>query len=554
MMATQKTKANLEKVQALKTKMNTLLSNFSNQERLFTQEATQYRADKVRGANYYVSDLEAPPDSNTYEGCYFNKMGGKPESDGRIFTEAMCRQRAIDQGKSVYALEGVGKDGLANCYLGSKMGDATRGGVVGKQVMPLGDWKKTAIDGGKGKKTYIKDGVFHTELKRDLTPDQIEEAQLADPKCFSRMMEVLEEMDKDPKKAAFYRKHGVDASGSFQSILSYLMRVEKTCPNPEYQSTSIPYDGAAYYVNQNGELAKSGKSAACVRRGDKDGMYGPDGVLAVYKQEIVNDKRLGHTYYLESKNSNEMSQYPKSMLTGGTEFASITGFDSPGNDIRLGKHTDKTADQCKQICVETGENCAGFVYQEASKTCFLKDKIYPEVARIQNQETAAQGSSIYTRIPMIKGGSNSCPTEVIPVPTLIANGIGKISPESMTPKTKCLIGKALEASDEAKAVSSEEILNAGKEILSELRAIVSSKEKMAELDAQTQKEMKSDLDTYEKVFKEIKNMKNTIATEQQRSLDFGGVGKNSMGEWATPLLVLAILIGLGIIVYRRTRS
>lgn len=124
----------------------------------------------------------------------------------------------------------------------------------------------------------------------------------------------------------------------------------------------------------------------------------------------------------------------------------------------------------------------------------------------------------------------------------------------MTPKTKCLIGKALEASDEAKAVSSEEILNAGKEILSELRAIVSSKEKMAELDAQTQKEMKSDLDTYEKVFKEIKNMKNTIATEQQRSLDFGGVGKNSMGEWATPLLVLAILIGLGIIVYRRTRS
>jgi hypothetical protein len=513
MMATEKTKVNLEKVQALKTKMNTLLSNFSNQERLFTQEASLYRTDKVTGANYFVNDLEAPQDSNTYNGCYFNKMEGKPESEGRIFTEAMCRQRAIDQGKSVYALEGVGEDGLANCQLGDKVDEATKGGEVGKQAMPLGDWQKTAIDGGKGKQTSVKNGIFKTELKRNLTAKQIEEAQLADPKCFARMMEVLEEMGEDPKKAAFYEKHGVDASGSFPSILSYLMRVEKTCPNPEFQTTSIAYDGAAYYVNQDGD-----------------------------------------TFYIESKNSNEMSQYPKSMLTGGTEFAPIAGFDSPGNNIRLGKYTDKTADQCKQLCVETGEDCAGFVFQEASKTCFLKDKIYPEVARIQNQQTAAQGSTIYSRIPMIKGGSNSCPQDVIPVPTLIANSIGKISPESMTPKTKCLIGKALEESDAAKSVSSEEILDAGNKILTELRDIVSSKEKMAELDSQTQMEMKGDLQMYEKVFDEIKNMKNTIATEQQRSLDFGGVGKNSIGDWMSPLLILAILVGLGIIVYRRTRT
>jgi hypothetical protein len=554
MMATEKTKVNLEKVQALKTKMNTLLSNFSNQERLFTQEASLYRTDKVTGANYFVNDLEAPQDSNTYNGCYFNKMEGKPESEGRIFTEAMCRQRAIDQGKSVYALEGVGEDGLANCQLGDKVDEATKGGEVGKQAMPLGDWQKTAIDGGKGKQTSVKNGIFKTELKRNLTAKQIEEAQLADPKCFARMMEVLEEMGEDPKKAAFYEKHGVDASGSFPSILSYLMRVEKTCPNPEFQTTSIAYDGAAYYVNQDGELAKSGKSAACVRRGDKNQMYGPDGIVAVYTQKPVSDSRLGHTFYIESKNSNEMSQYPKSMLTGGTEFASIAGFDSPGNNIRLGKYTDKTADQCKQLCVETGEDCAGFVFQEASKTCFLKDKIYPEVARIQNQQTAAQGSTIYSRIPMIKGGSNSCPQNVIPVPTLIANSIGKISPESMTPKTKCLIGKALEESDAAKSVSSEEILDAGNKILTELRDIVSSKEKMAELDSQTQMEMKGDLQMYEKVFDEIKNMKNTIATEQQRSLDFGGVGKNSIGDWMSPLLILAILVGLGIIVYRRTRT
>lgn len=57
-----------------------------------------------------------------YEGCFTDNSNQRAiqnqQSDGYVFSVDACAQRAIDQGKTVFGLQNVNDNGLAQCYIG----------------------------------------------------------------------------------------------------------------------------------------------------------------------------------------------------------------------------------------------------------------------------------------------------------------------------------------------------------------------------------------------------------------------------------------------------
>lgn len=92
------------------------------------------------GQNVHVTHVGVP-ESSEYIGCYTDKESraiSQVQPEGRVFNEAMCRQRANDLGKPVYGLQYVDKEtGLAECYVGDTLSQAKKYGEANK---PIATW------------------------------------------------------------------------------------------------------------------------------------------------------------------------------------------------------------------------------------------------------------------------------------------------------------------------------------------------------------------------------------------------------------------------------
>ena len=119
-------------------------------------------------------------------------------------------------------------------------------------------------------------------------------------------------------------------------------------------------------------------------------------------------KNLGLLGYVNS--DSKLSQYPDSMTEFTNYYDMHLNSDSFGNDITSSVVSNQK--DCETSC-NNNSNCAAFVYQDFSKTCWLKNNMtYPKSEK-QNSTTSVLG----VRKKQIKS-SNTCSNKIVEIDTI----------------------------------------------------------------------------------------------------------------------------------------
>ena len=147
-----------------------------------------------------------------------------------------------------------------------------------------------------------------------------------------------------------------------------------------------------------------------------------------------NPNIMGKTYLGKTeKGSNSISlhEYPDSMLELGTDYKKTADFVSEGNTLSgLSNVENSSPELCKQLCVNAGQNCQGFVYSNQNQSCSLQSTIYPNAPG----KKSTTGQDTYLRLPtVLNNASSGCPDKVKPVSSkfLTENGLFSQTPASL---------------------------------------------------------------------------------------------------------------------------
>jgi len=198
-------------------------------------------------------------------------------------------------------------------------------------------------------------------------------------------------------------------------------------PNENMQDllNHSPTPGATDIEDKMGYMGESVTETQCLSETNTKASY-----------TILSDttNSLGKTY-LGKKDTNgdqyQFHEYPESMLNVGNKFVKHSAYDSIGNTLSDGLITDATSIQCEQYCINRGQECKGFVYNNSTSSCDLKGNIYPNTAKQPSTIT-----DVYTRQSGLLN-QNACSSGVQAVSTdfLLKNGI--ISTDKMSVNTQC---------------------------------------------------------------------------------------------------------------------
>ena len=161
---------------------------------------------------------------------------------------------------------------------------------------------------------------------------------------------------------------------------------------------------------------------------------GQIGTSTIYNINSGGNENLGKSYMGVKKDKSSkfvFHEYPSSLLGISNRFHKVANYDSPENNLTNADITDTTSEQCKQYCLNRGQQCKGIVYDRTTNSCTLKGEIYPKSKREINKS-----KDIYTRMPSVKN-SKSCPGGIEAVDSQFLNKNGFISSENMTTEFQC---------------------------------------------------------------------------------------------------------------------
>ena len=190
------------------------------------------------------------------------------------------------------------------------------------------------------------------------------------------------------------------------------------------------------------------------------------GASTVYTVETSegNSDTLGKTYLGKSDGDNKkmtFHEYPDSMLSMGEKYVKHGNFDSRDNNLSNASISDASSAQCKQYCINRGQECKGFVYDKTNNNCALKGEIYPTSKREINKN-----KDIYTRMPSINN-NKSCPNGVSAVNTDFLNKNGFLSSDQMSLDFQCdteaNVSKELNSLDASYEILTDEVVGLRKE-------------------------------------------------------------------------------------------
>lgn len=259
--------------------------------------------------------------------------------------------------------------------------------------------------------------------------------------------------------------------------------------------------------------------------------------------EGPNSKLLGQTYMgQKNKDTGKMTyyKYPNSMISLGTNFTTMDNYSS-GEDIAgLTSITDATPEKCKQLCVNAGQNCQGFVYEKNNQTCNLKSKIYPYNNTSREQ---SNNNTIYTRLPEVKNDSASgCPVNVKPVSSKFLETNGNFSNEPMTMEFPCSDVQSLEN----KAIKNiadldNESLKLGKDI----NGLQEKNNELLKGFEEVQTRFKNQVGEYETLNKNMKQLvDNPTASQMLRDMNSLSESFSMRNTGIMMVFVLLAIIGL----------
>lgn len=256
-----------------------------------------------------------------------------------------------------------------------------------------------------------------------------------------------------------------------------------------------------------------------------------------------NSDILGKTYLSKKeKGSDKVSlyEYPESMLKMGREFKQMPNFASEGDNIpELSSVKNSTPEKCKQLCVNAGEDCQGFVYSNQDKSCAIKSKIYPNAPG--NKSTTGQDT--YLRLPVINIDSQSgCPTGVKAVSSGFLMKDGVFSTDPVTTTYKCNDDQKIEDEQIQKIVS----LNNKSDVLSkDVDGLQKENNQILSGFQEIQNRFNNQVGNYDKVNKNMKDMfDNPTASQMLRDMNHLSKTFSMRNTGIMMVIVLLAIIGL----------
>lgn len=261
-------------------------------------------------------------------------------------------------------------------------------------------------------------------------------------------------------------------------------------------------DGSLKLIMQpdgNLVLYTSNITSGCKVIGDKT--YGGPFINAVYKMNETGDRStLGKIGYIDSES--DLREYPDSMVGFINDYQIYQNTDSIGNNITTLPVSDEN--QCKVSC-NNNPDCAAYVYQGSSQTCWLKNKeSYPK-----GDKQPYNGTILGVRQPGLKG-SSTCSSKIVNIDTIQYNNYVKGT--AMSPDTKCNIS-VISQEDKIKYDNiKSQLITIGNDITSKMEALYNQDKTIFQKLNTNAEQFKKDLENYKltnlKIKKEFTSLQN----------------------------------------------
>ena len=236
-------------------------------------------------------------------------------------------------------------------------------------------------------------------------------------------------------------------------------------------------------------LYTSESKSGCINSDNK--IYGGSGVNSVYKLGTVgNISSLGKVGYVDADSN--LREYPDSMLGFSNDYQIYLNTDSPGNDIINLTTEDKNG--CQTAC-NNNADCAAYVYQGKTSTCWLKNRsAYPRGKKQPNNSTI-----LGVRKPQLKGSSNA----FVDIDTIQYDNYLKGS--AMTPDTQ--YNKPVVSQEDMIKFDNikSQLVTLGQDIASKMEMLYNQDNKIYEKLNMNSEKFKKDLEKYRTLTAKIRN-------------------------------------------------
>ena len=288
-------------------------------------------------------------------------------------------------------------------------------------------------------------------------------------------------------------------------------------------------DGSLQLIMQsdgNLVLYTSETRAGC-SKGLNDKTYGSSWVNAVYEMNSTGNKSsLGKVGYVDS--NNYLREYPNSMLDVSNEYQIYNNADSAGNDISSLSVTDQIG--CQTSC-NNNNNCLGYVYQDTTNTCWLKNSsTYPT-----GNKQPATNSILGVRKPALKS-STTCNNQIIDIDTIQYENY--VKGQIMDPGVQCNATLVSPANRETYDNVKSELLLLGQQISLKMENLYTQNNKIYEQMNMNATQFKTKWEMYKNTNVMIKNemnkneiksiISNNIKGMKQKGINNIGMNKEGM--------------------------
>jgi hypothetical protein len=235
------------------------------------------------------------------------------------------------------------------------------------------------------------------------------------------------------------------------------------------------------------------------RKMDDGNMGGGLNTNAAYDiQKTAFPKNMGLLAYVDT-NSN-LKQYPDSMIGFTNDYQIYQNTNSYGNDITSLTVTDESG--CQTACNDN-QDCAAYVYQGTTSTCWLKNRSALE--RQQENEL-----TLGVRTPKING-PQSCGKNITNIDTIQYENYVKGA--QMASDTECNIALISEDDKTKFDGIKNELYVLGQDIASKMESLYSQNNKVYEDLDMNSEQFNKDLEKYKNTTQKIQNLESNNNVE-----------------------------------------
>jgi hypothetical protein len=248
----------------------------------------------------------------------------------------------------------------------------------------------------------------------------------------------------------------------------------------------------------------------CLKINNSEKIGGGEGANAVYNiGQVAIPKNMGLLGYIDSDSI--LREYPDSMLGFTNNYQILQNTDSQGNDITSLVTSEQN--DCQSAC-NNNLDCAAYVYQGSSQTCWLKNS---SALKKQSNNNVVLG----VRQPGLKA-SSSCSNKISNIDTVRYDNYVKGS--SMTKDTRCNDSVVSQSDKIAFDNIKSQLITLGKDIASNMENLYNQDNSIFEKLNTNAEQFKKDLENYKLTnFKISQNLQTNNIEGMKNMNDLNGM-------------------------------